>query len=55
MECSDVAGWRGEQETGFLDWNRLGRRSERVYKNRTPPRRLAGEHHPSGLTPSAPG
>ena len=43
MECSDVAGWRGEQKTGFLAWNHLGRRSERVYQNRA----LAGGH-PNG-------
>ncbi len=53
MECSDVAGWRGEQKTGFLAWNHLGRRSERVYQNRTLPGKLAGQA-PERLTPSTP-
>ena len=44
MECYDGAGWRGEQETGFLDRNHLGRAYERVYQNRALPGRLAGEH-----------
>ena len=44
MECSDVARWRGEHKTGFLDRNHLGRRSERVYQNRTLPGKLAGKH-----------
>ena len=49
MECYDSTGWRGEQETEFLDPNHLGRNhlgraSERVYPNRALPGRLAGEH-----------
>lgn len=43
MEYSDGAGWRGEQETGLLVWNYLGRRSERVYQNHALPGRLGGE------------
>jgi hypothetical protein len=44
MACYDGAGWPGEQETGFLDRNHLGRAYERVYQNRALPGRLAGEH-----------
>jgi hypothetical protein len=44
IERSDVARWRGEQETGFLDRSCLGRSTERVYQNRALPGRLAGGH-----------
>jgi hypothetical protein len=42
-EYSAVVGWRREQETGFLEWNHLGRRSERVNQNHALAGRLAGE------------
>jgi hypothetical protein len=41
IERSDVARWRGEQETGFLDRSCLGRSTERVYATTTSAPRCA--------------
>ncbi len=43
MEYFDGTQWYTSNETGFLLWNYLGRRSERIYQNHILPGRIQEE------------